>query len=385
MANFSKHFIFVFIVFACSGKKNENIVTAIPISSIEFSLDSETANFGGNRIQLVNLNSKDILLLSNPIFNRIYQYDYNTQELIRSTDYPVEGPKGVGNISSFYFHNRDTILVSQKNVNRFFMTDLENSYMQSFNFDFSREDRGEIPLATEQSGIIFHDKSLYLTNPISYVPGMYAAPEEYKKIENSNFAVEYNINTREFVSNNLLFPMVYTKSVYSDYFNFMSQEKAGNNIIYSFGLSDSIFVFNTKTQEISSYLASSYLADDLPKVSLANSVEEIGPEHEQYQLSSFLNSFSYGKVLYDSYRGLYYRVAEKPKPETVVEVPQITKPFGIIVLDKNFQKIKEVDLGYGKYVATNMFVSSKGLNILNYEKILSDEGHIVFDIFDFSN
>ncbi|WP_169714332.1 DUF4221 family protein [Algoriphagus antarcticus] len=384
MYNYSKFFIIISLIFGCSNKKDESIFAAIPVTSIEFPLDNETANFGGNRVQLANLNSKDILLLSNPIFNRIYQYDYNNQELIGSTDYPVEGPKGVGNVSNFYFHNRDTILISGKNVNWFFITDLGNSYMERFNFDFSREDRGKVPVATEQSGIIFHDQSVFLTNPIAYVPGMYAAPEEYKKIENSNFAVEYNIYSPAFVSNDLLFPIEYTKSVYSDYFNFMSQEKVGDNIIYSFGLSDSIIVFNTKDQEIIKHIASSYLADDLPKVSLANSVEEIGPEHEQYRLTTFLNSMNYGKIFYDSYKELYYRVVEKPKPEIVVDVPQRTKPFGIIVLNKNFEKIMEVDFEYGKYVLSNMFVSSKGLNVLNYEKILTDESHIVFDVFDFS-
>ncbi len=93
---------------------------------------------------------------------------------------------------------------------------------------------------------------------------------------------------------------------------------------------------------------------------------------------------NYGKIFYDSYKELYYRVVEKPKPEIVVDVPQRTKPFGIIVLNKNFEKIMEVDFEYGKYVLSNMFVSSKGLNVLNYEKILTDESHIVFDVFDFS-
>lgn len=384
MCNYYKFFIFVLIVFACSGKGEETIITAIPISSVEFTLDNETANFGGNRIQFVSLDSKEVLLLSNPIFNRIYQYDYNTQELIGSTDYPVEGPKGVGNVSNFYFHNRDTILISGKNVNWFFITDLGNSYMERFNFGFSRDDRGKVPVATEQSGIILHDQSVFLTNPIAYVPGMYAAPEEFKKIENSNFAIEYNIHSRAFVSNNLLFPIEYTKSVYSDYFNFMSQEKVGNNIIYSFGISDSVLVFNINSHKTSSYLASSYLSDKLVKVSLANNVDEIGHEHEQLSLSTFLSSMNYGRLFYDPYRELYYRIIERPKPETIVDLPQRTKPFGLIVLNKNFEKVKEVDFEYGKYVLSNMFVSSKGLNVLNYEKILTDESHIVFDIFDFS-
>jgi hypothetical protein len=295
-----------------------------------------------------------------------------------------EGPLGVGDIASFYFNNSDSLFFTGKNPNFLYLTNIDNSFLTRYSFNFTKENRGKIPVLTDESGIIFFKNSIYLTNLMAYVPGMSSAPIEYKDLSNSFFSFTFDLKSETSSYNNLIFPQVYGNSIYPDYFNTISQQLINDQILYSFGLSDSIILYSPSNNKKNQHLVKFSGESHYKKLALAEKIEDIRPDNESEQLDLFLNSFNYKRTLYDQYKRLYYRFIEFPKPDVNNSFPQRMKPLGLIVLDDQFNLIGEYDLGYGKYTSVNAFVSEQGLNILNYEKIITEESSITFDIFDFS-
>ncbi|MFC5190845.1 DUF4221 family protein [Algoriphagus aquatilis] len=264
------------------------------------------------------------------------------------------------------------------------MTDFKNSYSKRFIFNVSKEKRGFVPLTSHRSGIIFYKEKVYLTNPMAYIPSVKVAPDFFKDYNNSRFIFEYDILRDSIFENNMLFPIEYNKAIYSDYFNFMSQWFVDDKILYSFPLSDSLIEYAISSKLSKRIYAGFSKRNKFKSEELASSQTDLIDVSSNEQFNSFIGQFNYDKILYDEYRKLFYRFIEFPIPNNVLEIPARIKPLGILIFDQDFNKIGEYDLGYGKYTISHCFISSKGLNLINYEKIISEESSITFDIFDFS-
>jgi hypothetical protein len=376
--------IFIASLTSCSYFSKKDLTVPLPIQAFRIQLDEVTSNFGGNRIQLVKIDGKEVFILMNPLVNKLIFYNYPSGEYVMEKSFQKEGPLGVGDIASFYFNNSDSLFFTGKNPNFLYLTNIDNSFLTRYSFNFTKENRGKIPVLTDESGIIFFKNSIYLTNLMAYVPGMSSAPIEYKDLSNSFFSFTFDLKSETSSYNNLIFPQVYGNSIYPDYFNTISQQLINDQILYSFGLSDSIILYSPSNNKKNQHLVKFSGESHYKKLALAEKIEDIRPDNESEQLDLFLNSFNYKRTLYDQYKRLYYRFIEFPKPDVNNSFPQRMKPLGLIVLDDQFNLIGEYDLGYGKYTSVNAFVSEQGLNILNYEKIITEESSITFDIFDFS-
>ncbi len=376
-----KRLLILILFCSCkSGIVKEDLVIPSKVNSIKLELDNEISNFG-NSIQLVEENGKEYLMIFSPASYNLYIYDTHSFALKDKIKFEKEGPKGIGDSHYFYYHNKDSIFFTPKNVTHFYLNDLNGNDGKIYRLNFSNENRGKIPLATNQSNIILNQSQIYLTSPTSFSPSLYHSPNEYKHIENSCFQYVYDLKNDSEVEQCINFPIEYEQKVYPIYQNFISQETIPNAIIYSFALVDSIQVFNLNSKEIFSVLCKT--TTDYPKKHIVEKVNEVIPEHEFQEFQIFMNSLNYGNIIYDKFRNQYYRLVEYPIKEEEIN-PNIqprTKPLGIIVLDslKNFKR--EYYFGYGKYVKSNIFVSKEGLNILNYEKILENEYSINFDTF----
>lgn len=90
----------------------------------------------------------------------------------------------------------------------------------------------------------------------------------------------------------------------------------------------------------------------------------------------YASNSSYIGILHDIYRKVYYRVIHEP-----------TEGFNkfklkIIVLDEYFKVLSHHNIP-DDYNSSGMFVTEKGLNILNHKKYKIDDTHLVFDSFTF--
>ncbi len=99
----------------------------------------------------------------------------------------------------------------------------------------------------------------------------------------------------------------------------------------------------------------------------------------------FMTTPTYGPVVYDKYRDVYYRLGLLPvdqKNANYEEKNPPSKLVSLIVLDNKFNYLGEQLLDKNRYWSSNLFVSKEGLNIQNRTK--SDET-LDFTTFTFHN
>lgn len=85
------------------------------------------------------------------------------------------------------------------------------------------------------------------------------------------------------------------------------------------------------------------------------------------------NNFYIG-ILYDSYKNKYYRI--------LINQVGKRKGFSVLVFNSKFQFEKKVDIS-SDYTYQGMFVSEKGLNILNHAKYRQDNSKLTYDSYVF--
>lgn len=124
-------------------------------------------------------------------------------------------------------------------------------------------------------------------------------------------------------------------------------EPMSGSIIFSFPASHYLTVFNCRTKKTEEFYAgSSYISAIKAYSNKKESVEDA--ERVKY----FSENNSYGAVLYDKYRNLFYRIAEVPDKES--EETYLRK-VSIIVFDAHFNILGEQMLGH-KYGTTIQIV-----------------------------
>ena len=135
----------------------------------------------------------------------------------------------------------------------------------------------------------------------------------------------------------------------------------GNRFVYSYDTSDSLYTLDKSFQKVETFLAKSQYID------------QVIPESNKNwdfngHLRAICESPSYGNILYDKYRQVYYRFAY-PKVELEKEENFLTifregrKQFSIIVLDKDFKVIGETLFPAYIYNSNVAFVHKDGLYI----------------------
>gem|GEM_PF-5665730 len=98
---------------------------------------------------------------------------------------------------------------------------------------------------------------------------------------------------------------------------------------------------------------------------------------------NFRSQRTYGTILYDRFRHLYYRVISSAIPEKDMERsldPSYKKeqPMTIVILNSSFVKVGEVAIDANKYSTTSMFVSHEGLCV---PLTKSNDDNLFFDVF----
>jgi len=179
------------------------------------------------------------------------------------------------------------------------------------------------------------------------------------------------------------FPKVYEEGVWGP--NMMSCYHiiSGNNIIYSFPASHSIYSYNfVNNIQIATEFKSRLFEFILPMNS--KSVNSFKARNEY-----FLTQPSYGPIIFDEYRNLYYRVAYHPisNDDLLLNDPQKSriKQTSIVVTDDNFNFITETVLLRFDYTETMFFVNSEGLHLAKWSKSKMDEANLYFDVFKLVN
>ncbi len=142
-------------------------------------------------------------------------------------------------------------------------------------------------------------------------------------------------------------------------FNFCLNNR--HELIYSFAASDSVFVYSSEDgkflqqHEAKSRFSKAFSAYDLSKLTDLN----------YYRQFHLCNDF-YGKIVYDQFRDLYYRVYKK-EVSYLNDKGKIRSgneiPWTLIILDKYFIKIAEIEFDPSLYSSVHIIPAEQGVYI----------------------
>lgn len=149
-----------------------------------------------------------------------------------------------------------------------------------------------------------------------------------------------------------------------------------DQLIIAPSYSNEFIIVNLKNNNFISPIVdkSQYYQVVKPYANMKNTI----PDNEEFFTNMnkhyYENSYYVG-ILYDSFRSLYYRfLIERTSPSQT--------NYKILVFDSKFKLLKTHPLSED-YKLDGMFVSSKGLNLLNYKKYKMDTNKLIFDSFIF--
>jgi len=371
----------VMIFASCNGSNDlyEEEVERYKVGESKLILDDSTS-IDFIKVDYVFENGREYLLHHNEFKKSIQVFDLESGEVDQEISYPFKPPFGIQVTQDFTAISLDSIfifmplsirgsiLINRKGeiLDRYMPRkeeSLEKSLINHVSF-------GAFPSILDGENLRFIQLPLFeISNPAN-INGEY------------RFERLYNIRTNEITdSPESAFPTFYHNKIWPGPDIQMSRaiDKKGR-IINSWKYSDSLVV--STNGELRSVIAKSdYKNQQVSPFSMNPVREEI--------TQKIIEETKYYGIYYDEIRDLYYRTVQHPgiyeKNKEFQEMDGL-RNFSIIVLDKDFNKLKEVAFPGGIYNIYRVFVGNRGFylpknNVMNAELV---EDTLSIDIFDFT-
>ncbi len=319
--------------------------------------------------------------LLNRLTRVIYFYDYRTGELEKVVKLDDYGYKNSDNVQGYNVISPDSLFVYDYKSSSLMLISLQkgrllNRTIVSNNYkDYS----APFPFVSTNSPILFdsRNRKVFLAGYVANEGGTYALDRDRKTV------ATLDLNTGQ-VDYTIRYPPFYWGKNWGGaagyrrtFFDFNPQDQ---KLVVSFMADHNITVYDTEKQTLAQHYAGSRLLAQIKSMKYsANYFKKVSKVEKAEYLGK--NS-SYGSIIYDPYRNLYYRVAYLPKEDfDVTDRTKILKRKSVIILDKNFVKIGESLLPSAYYDTDHFFVAKEGLY---FRKIMPDsiDNKVAFERFE---
>lgn len=351
--------ILVIILSSCVSKQSfDDKYSLIPTDSYcEFRIDYDT------RIPLFNLyvieeGGVEYLTFSNSENRTILIYNMSG-ELLKKVAFEAEGPNGIGmNLFGYYIKDFQHIYIPSTNRSVIYETDTTGIVKKVL--DYSQLVDGSLTVPAyytnhDDRQMFFVDNSLFIPQSLNRTLGM----ESW--IESSPTAVLFDTINKKAEK----FPMLHPHDKISskEYNQFIADLSYSSilkdgKLIYSFTMEEELYVIDIKGEVIEKRHAKSRYIQDVAPRRLPNEFLSV--------VKKTCEMPSYGNIMYDEYRKVYYRFAY---PETELETElnhkkilhNGKKEFSIIIMDESFNIIGETKFPPFTYVSHICFINEDGL------------------------
>jgi Domain of unknown function (DUF4221) len=370
---FSLSSIVFFLVASCSRiadvttRRSYTHNLVVSKDKLELIIDDSTS-FESNYYQVVENRGVELLLIQSKHKNSIQFYSLESRQRIKELKFPREGSAPIRQIHGFSWINRDSIMVFDKWRSNGILVDsngllINNIVWKSDEKSFNHASMNRLPNVTLNGKIyIFEFPNISLDS-------------EQLFSNDVKFEYVYDIKTKKGEYLDFSWPEIYKGKSWGFYHTVPSNVKGKNDfLVYSFGIDHNLQVLKPDGT-IETHEARSDYFDSIDPI-----------RRNEDETVAFLKRGIYAMVMYDKYRNVYYRVAGletkhvlpngKPKAD-------IHKPYSIIILDENFNKIGETVLEpLEQFLIKDWFVCREGLcissaNPLNKE---IDESKMTFHV-----
>jgi hypothetical protein len=294
---------------------------------------------------------KSYICFLNSLVNTIYGYDYNTKSLAFKLKLDNDGPNGVGGrMESFYIHSFDSIFVSS----RYMVSLVDTGRRKIRSFNLAKKQSNDITALPSFSG---YQQPAILNDNFYFPCAPDIDPFTKSSFTDKECLVKLNLNTGEyeykFKPSDLFQKGVYGPNYTSSYDCFNTRK---NMVLISFQNDPLLFLHSIDADDSGrTVYAGSESFDEV------SPMQKITRDFEGYT-RFYIKSPSYGPIIYDPYRNMYYRFALTPLSDEDYAQRKWWKKKSLIILDSTFVKVGETKIS-DSCSFLNYFITEDGLFI----------------------
>ncbi len=283
---------------------------------------------------------------------------------------------GTLNNYSGFLYLKDTIFVYNYKNKELFLLDSLCNIKKSWKFNkFSANEQYTIdPEAIISSPIKFDYPYIYLSGSrLGQIP--------LNKRKEIFLSCRIDIESDEIVYGSM-YPEQYSEADFGGvYFNqvYHTYAEISNNLVLSFPADHCIYLYDKNLKKFQKHNMGSRYSTNINS-SNYNSLELF--IDKELRIKYYISQDSYGNILYDKYRDVFYRIARHPLSNW--DGGNFVKPFSIIVMNREGIIKSETPIlkDYTKLNLNNIHVTKKGLMI---QKMASDENIIEFVTYKYTD
>lgn len=349
--------------------------------SLVFSVPSDASLFIKSMQVFVDKEQKRYFSYLNNELPKIYFYDLETEERIKTIHLENEGPDGIGRkAGGFYVADWNRIYVPDVYLSQISVVDSTGHKLNALEFEALASDYPFIPTNS------------LIASPLMELDGkLYASQKPNPRLGNKagqRSTTEMIVQQDSYEANPFAFH--YPSSVLKNYTPGqsslglawrMSRCFNGSELVYSFGLDENVYVVSLDGNEVAKHQVESRFIKTLesPKT----------PDDFMLGIQTLCETPFYGNIYYDKYRRLYYRVAypkeDYDKEENFMDLWQFGRGnFSIIVLNEDFEVLGETFFPAYDYRSDLVLILEDGvyLSTSHYKNSSFDEDKLVFKRFE---
>jgi hypothetical protein len=252
--------ILALIVFGCDVSIKDTIGTRSPELVYEFHssipVNSKSSNFSLLSQSWENDLGELFLIRQNYFsndLNYLFVNSLSDSTVDLTLEFEIEGPNGVGNITEFYFHSFDSIFLIDRYRYLVSLVDssgkVNRSYRLKEDSSYKPNEDSVLPWSTSKSRI-------FKVGEVLYIPCIPDSDPYLSQYQRKNLLVKLNIESGEY-STILGFPESYQSGKYfggpDHIVPSITPYKSPLELLVSFPLNDSIFLFDTKSKQLTPF------------------------------------------------------------------------------------------------------------------------------------
>jgi hypothetical protein len=299
-------------------------------------------------------------------------FDTQSGKLLNKIPIEYDGPDGVGGeISKIVISDPKSVYIFNQWTGFFTQHDTNGKILNKFKINFNENSgRGYLsPGSWLYQNYIIHKNTIYFSG---WLPWAHQA----KSTEQIGLI---NLKTKE-VATRFSRPEQYETYMWGAgnlYELYMDFHSVTNELILSYPIENDLILLNPQNGKIRRVNAASKHFSE---------VKPFSQDFEKIDIQGLMdhdknNKFFIG-VIFDPSNNFIYRMTSRPTPESDVNQAK-PRLISVIILDKDFNKIDEIDLDLVDLNFNMGFISTKGWYILNRKLTNEKEGQLVFDIYSY--
>ncbi len=371
MSKIILYFIFICIITSCNyrGEVDHKLINFKVVKNVEIPLN---ARIQYNHSQIQSIDSCTIIGLDRK-FQKLDIYTICEEKLLSSINFDDEGPNRIYPINSFYYLSKDSIFLYSSDASTFQLIDstaqvlnewrlFDNKYVEPLSDTIIGGNGKYYPFSHTQNGL-FNFPFLYDRingNPIIQVmpASELAGFGNRKTIYNAPILARVNLNSGSFEDFQGRWPKNYLEEkAPSNPFVHLSQSHDSSNVLLTYFNSD--LIFSTKNDKFLE-MPSKYFDDRYTLFSINENADYTTEE----ELDAYHNDEGYVNLVYNPYRGLYYRIAKHANEQTDAErLHRMESAWSIIVFNEQFEILGEALMPEKTYNFLQILPAARGLLI----------------------